>query len=112
VLRQRLTAYRAQTAPLVAYYKQQGMLRTINGMAPIPEVTAAIDRVLPVEPPAARSGGEADSVKKKRPRKSVKPRRVRSLGKKSAKGQSGPRKAAPAHKSAARKSKSGDTARP
>jgi adenylate kinase len=57
-LRQRLVAYRQQTAPLVAYYRRQGILRSVNGMAPIPEVTAAIDKVLASEP-AARPGGPA-----------------------------------------------------
>jgi adenylate kinase len=46
VLHRRLAAYREQTAPLVAYYRLQGVLRTVNGMAPIPEVAAAIDRAL------------------------------------------------------------------
>jgi adenylate kinase len=46
VLHTRLKAYREQTAPLIAYYRQQGVLRTVNGMAPIPEVTAAIDKAL------------------------------------------------------------------
>jgi adenylate kinase len=46
VLRTRLKAYREQTAPLIAYYRQQGVLRSVNGMAPIAEVTAAIDRAL------------------------------------------------------------------
>src|ERR1700733_10352685 len=32
VLRQRLEAYRAQTAPLVAYYRGKNLLRTVNGM--------------------------------------------------------------------------------
>jgi adenylate kinase len=50
VLRQRLEAYRAQTAPLVDYYRKLGALRSVNGMAPIPEVTAAIDKALPAEP--------------------------------------------------------------
>jgi adenylate kinase len=54
VLRQRLEAYRAQTAPLVDYYRKQNVLRTVNGMAPIPEVAAAIDQALPVEPAALR----------------------------------------------------------
>jgi adenylate kinase len=53
VLRQRLEAYRAQTAPLVAYYRGKNLLRTVNGMAPIPEVTAAIDEALPPEPSLA-----------------------------------------------------------
>jgi adenylate kinase len=46
VLRQRLTAYSAQTAPLVAYYRDKGALRTVDGMAPIAEVTGAIGRSL------------------------------------------------------------------
>jgi adenylate kinase len=54
-LRQRLVAYRQQTAPLVAYYRQQGILRSVNGMASIPEVTAAIDKALPSEPAAKAS---------------------------------------------------------
>jgi adenylate kinase len=46
VLHTRLKAYREQTAPLIAYYRQEGVLRTVNGMAAIPEVTAAIDQAL------------------------------------------------------------------
>jgi adenylate kinase len=50
VLRQRLQAYRQQTAPLVSYYRGQNVLRSVNGMAPIPDVTAAIDKALPSDP--------------------------------------------------------------
>jgi adenylate kinase len=50
VLRERLRAYRQQTAPLVTYYRQQNVLRTVNGMAPIADVTAAIDKALPSNP--------------------------------------------------------------
>ena len=46
VLRGRLEAYRAQTAPLADYYGGRGMLKAVDGMAPIDEVTAAIDRIL------------------------------------------------------------------
>jgi adenylate kinase len=46
VLHTRLKAYREQTAPLIAYYRQEGVLRTVNGMVPIPEVTAVIDKLL------------------------------------------------------------------
>ena len=46
VLHTRLKAYREQTAPVIAYYRQEGVLRTVNGMASISEVTAAIDKVL------------------------------------------------------------------
>jgi adenylate kinase len=46
VLRQRLTAYHAQTAPLVTHYASQGALRTVDGMASIEDVSSAIGRAL------------------------------------------------------------------
>ena len=55
VLRNRLRAYRDLTAPLIAYYRQQGVLRSVNGMAPIGDVTAAIDKTLPSEPSPTRA---------------------------------------------------------
>jgi adenylate kinase len=50
VLHLRLAAYRQQTAPLIDYYRLEGVLHSVNGMAPIPDVAAAIDRALPSEP--------------------------------------------------------------
>ena len=69
VLHRRLTAYREQTAPLIAYYRDHGMLRSIDGMAPIEQVAGAIEEALnaadprpvskpepkPTPKPAARS---------------------------------------------------------
>ena len=46
VLKKRLDAYQTQTAPLIDYYGKKGALRTVDGMAGIPEVGAAIDRIL------------------------------------------------------------------
>jgi adenylate kinase len=46
VLKQRLTAYQSQTAPLVDYYRGKGALRTVDGMASISDVAAAIGRAL------------------------------------------------------------------
>jgi adenylate kinase len=42
-LKTRLGAYRTQTAPLIDYYGKKGTLRTVDGMAPIDTVSAAID---------------------------------------------------------------------
>jgi adenylate kinase len=42
----RLEAYRAQTAPVSAHYAGRSELTKIDGMAPIDEVTGAIDRAL------------------------------------------------------------------
>jgi adenylate kinase len=46
VLHKRLMAYRAQTAPLIAYYRDHALLRSIDGMAPIEEVARAIEEAL------------------------------------------------------------------
>ena len=46
VLKGRLSAYRAQTAPLVNYYADRGMLRSVDGMASIEEVAAQVDHLL------------------------------------------------------------------
>ena len=44
----RLGVYNEQTAPLLPYYKKQGKLKTVDGMAPITEVEAQIEAVLKV----------------------------------------------------------------
>ena len=42
----RLVSYREQTAPVSAYYASKGVLKTVDGMAPIDQVTAALDATL------------------------------------------------------------------
>ena len=46
----RLETYRNQTAPILPYYRARGILRSVDGMAPIDEVSRQIEAVL-------RSGG-------------------------------------------------------
>ena len=45
-LKKRLKVYHAETAPLIAYYRGTGKLQTVDGMADIAAVTAAISAVL------------------------------------------------------------------
>lgn len=45
-LKKRLGVYRDQTAPIIPYYKGKGMLRQVDGMAEIGEVTRQISDVL------------------------------------------------------------------
>lgn len=45
-LRTRLMAYYRETAPLIGYYFAYRKLRTVDGMAPIAEVSAQIEAVL------------------------------------------------------------------
>ncbi len=77
VLHRRLVAYREQTAPLIAYYRRHGILRSVDGMAPISEVAAQIEKALAGVKAAAKPS--RDSAKAKIPAASSKPR----IGKKS-----------------------------
>jgi adenylate kinase len=45
-LGKRLAVYRAQTAPVAEYYKRKGMVRSVDGMGTMDEVTAAIEHRL------------------------------------------------------------------
>jgi adenylate kinase len=110
VLRTRIEAYREQTAPLVDYYRWQGALKTVDGMAAIPEVAAAIDRALAAavaKKPARRAAAKPAAAGKRKAAKlegRKKPVRGRS-GSASLRRKSG-RKNAARSKSTLRKSKS------
>jgi adenylate kinase len=67
VLKQRLAAYRDQTTPLIAYYRDRGTLRSVDGMAPIADVTVAIDKALSAPPgPGKKSQNESADATSKR----------------------------------------------
>jgi len=79
-LQKRIAGYHAQTAPLAAYYAQQGKLSSIDGMAPIPQVAAAIDKILgrvagERKVPPARRGPAAARAAKTKPRSKPKSRK-------------------------------------
>lgn len=46
----RLSAYAAQTAPLLPYYAMQGKLHEVDGMAPVEQVAGEIDALLATIP--------------------------------------------------------------
>jgi adenylate kinase len=108
VLKGRLATYRAQTAPLADYYARKGMLRAVDGMAPVDAVTAAIDRILGAAGPAKAK----DAAKKPAARKVAKKpgkKTLKKAAKKSAKkaGSKGRKKAKSAAKAAKRKKRLG-----
>ncbi len=112
VLKDRLAAYRAQTAPLVDHYAAKGMLRTVDGMASIDDVTRAIDSIL---------GAAARPAKTTAPAKSPRRRKARAKSAKGRKGHKGQAKPARAKAGRGRKAgskgrasgrKAGRTARP
>ena len=45
-VRNRLAEYRAKTAPILPYYEAKGLVRSVDGMAPIEEVEKAIAAIL------------------------------------------------------------------
>jgi adenylate kinase len=45
-VRSRLGAYHAQTSPLIDYYADKGIVKKVNGMAGIDDVTKEIEEVL------------------------------------------------------------------
>jgi len=45
-VRTRMAEYRGKTAPILPLYEQRGIVSRVDGMAPIGEVTAAIEKVL------------------------------------------------------------------
>jgi len=75
VLKGRLAAYRAQTAPLVDYYRAKGQLKSVDGMTDIDAVGAAIDRLLTsaAQPAPARAKAKPMAAKKsaKKPAKKL-----------------------------------------
>ncbi|HEU5273266.1 MAG TPA: adenylate kinase [Xanthobacteraceae bacterium] len=110
-LEKRVHAYRVQTAPLVSYYLDRGALRTVDGMAPISDVSAAIDRVLAPSPAATVRKKRVRRVAHGRKAKAGRAARVagarRKAGKKAAARRSPARKKAAARRPPARKKASG-----
>jgi adenylate kinase len=91
-LRRRVEIYHEQTAPLVDYYRLEGALKTVDGMASIPEVASAIDRALggsskastkPSPKAAARKPAEKKAVPKKPAAKKASTRTAAPSGRKS-----------------------------
>jgi adenylate kinase len=70
VLKRRVDAYKEQTAPLVDYYRWQGTLRSVDGMAPIDEVEGAVHRALTEKPPVRKPAPKETSPAKPQARES------------------------------------------
>jgi len=114
VLKGRLAAYRAQTAPLTDYYRAKGQLKSVDGMDEIEAVSAAIDRLLAAAKPApVRAKPKPRTVKKpaKKPAKRAsaksstrrKAAKTRKIAKKPAAAARGQRRAARRNSSARRR---------
>jgi adenylate kinase len=103
-LKKRLDAYRIQTAPLTHHYARTGLLKSVDGMAAIADVTAAIAGVLegaaakPL-PGAVRRGSQArrkpasTGTKKAAGEKAFAKKPPRKAGKRAAAAKSGAKSA-------------------
>jgi adenylate kinase len=84
-LEKRVHAYRVQTAPLVSYYRDHGTLRSVDGMAPIAQVSAAIDQILgsgTTAKPALRQAPARRTSVRKRSAVAKTPKRAAKAGRK------------------------------
>jgi adenylate kinase len=72
VLKRRVDAYREQTAPLVDYYRWQGTLKSVDGMAPIDEVEAAVHQALTERPVRKAAFKETNPAKAEVPKAAIK----------------------------------------
>ena len=119
-LRARLDVYHEKTAPLIDYYTLAGALKSVDGMAPISDVTRAIDQALIGREKPAKATKPASSAKAAaRPTKRVaapkrkspavkRPAPAKGAGRKGPKGKAGskaakskaPKRKAPASKKA------------
>jgi adenylate kinase len=45
-VRTRMAEYRSKTAPILPYYEQRGLVRSVDGMASVEAVAAQIDAIL------------------------------------------------------------------
>ena len=91
VLKGRLEVYRRQTAPLIDFYREKGMLRAVDGMAPIDEVAAAIDWIFQAPKAGPRKPVTIPAKPKKTQKKSalkVKPAKKAAAKSKKAPGKS------------------------
>jgi adenylate kinase len=112
ILKQRLTAYRDQTAPLVKHYGEKGTLRAVDGMASISDVAAAIGRALadaafrPIPRKAPPSAGRGSRARESSPGRDSKAAAAKVKRSKSAKA------AKPRQRAAKKRQKTSKTARP
>jgi adenylate kinase len=102
----RLAAYHSQTAPILPYYRATGRLQSVNGMASIDNVTAALSRILDrTAAPKAAAVGPKKSPAKAKP--AAKKRTAKAASRKGAKATRRPAKAArkPVRKSRPKRAK-------
>ena len=100
ILKQRLSAFRVQTAPLIDYYRGKGLLRSVDGMQSIEDVAEAIRRALKAPAKAAARGVRKPTAGRRKPAKARGTRRKASKVRRAAR----PKRKAKGRPKAAKKS--------
>ncbi|WP_420134993.1 adenylate kinase [Rhodopseudomonas sp.] len=99
-LAKRLSAYRAQTEPLVEYYSEKRKLLTVDGMMTIDEVTREIGRVLAAVAQADQKKAVKTATAKKRATKKAGGKSSKAKASKATSSKAAPSKAKAAKSSA------------
>jgi adenylate kinase len=60
----RLRVYEAQTFPVIDYYKEQGKLRTVQGVGEIPDIAKAMRKVVEDAKAHAKSESRSDAIRR------------------------------------------------
>jgi len=103
VLKTRLEAYRRQTSPLIEYYRENGLLRAVDGMAPIDDVTAAINWIFAPSAKRPEKASTKDASSRKSQAKTAKPAATSKSGGRTKTAKAGARRTAkPATRTAKR----------
>lgn len=59
----RLRVYEAQTAPLIAYYREQGLLRSVQGVGEVEDIHAAVRKVVDSVKQVRKSASRSDAIR-------------------------------------------------
>ena len=105
-LKRRVEIYHEQTAPLVDYYRLEGPLTSVDGMASIPQVASAIDRALDGSSPGRPKAAARRPTEKKAAPKKAAPKAVETTVKKASKKATGKAPSKKARTSAKKATKS------
>jgi adenylate kinase len=69
----RLRVYEAQTFPVIDYYKEQGKLRTVQGVGEIPDISKAVRKVVDDARAHTKSESRSDAIRRAIARQQIAP---------------------------------------
>ena len=76
----RLRVYETQTFPVIAYYKEQGKLRTVQGVGEISDISRAMRKVVDEGRAHAKSESRSDAIRRAIAKQQITPDAARKAG--------------------------------